>query len=234
MPSLDPQFLAFGLIWYLAFLVSITAHEAAHAWAGWKLGDVTAYRGGQVTLNPWPHVRREPFGTVVVPILSYLFAGWVMGWASAPYDPHWAARYPKRAAWMAAAGPAANFVLALLAVLLMRLGIALGWFSLDVTGLASVVASSAGGTGETAAALLSILFSLNLLLGVFNLVPFPPLDGHAVLPLVLPDRLADAWLDWMRQPIFSLVGLVVAWRLIGEAFLPIWVTTVRFFFLWSV
>lgn len=228
MQALDPQFLAFGLIWYLAFLVSITAHEAAHAWAGWKLGDSTAYRGGQVTLNPWPHIRREPFGTVVVPILSYLFAGWVMGWASAPYDPNWAARYPKRAAWMAAAGPAANFVLALAAALVMRLGVGLGWFTLEPSGLATIV--TAPGGGQAVAAMLSILFSLNLLLGVFNLVPFPPLDGHAVVPLVLPARMADAWLDWMRQPIFSLVGLVVAWRLIGEAFLPIWVGAVRLLF----
>ena len=229
MQALDSQFLAFGLIWYLAFLVSITVHEAAHAWAGWKLGDSTAYLGGQVTLNPWPHVRREPLGTVVVPIVSYLLAGWVMGWASAPYNPAWANRYPRRAAWMAAAGPASNFVLAVAAGILMRLGVSLDWFTAEGSGLASIVVADAASFAQIAAVMLSILFSLNLLLGVFNLIPFPPLDGYAVLPLVLPARWADEYLDWMRQPIFSLVGLVVAWRLIGSLFFPIWIAAVRLF-----
>ncbi len=228
MQALDSQFLAFGLVWYLAFLVSITVHEAAHAWAGWKLGDSTAYLGGQVTLNPWPHIRREPLGTVVVPVVSYLLAGWVMGWASAPYNPAWANRYPRRAAWMAAAGPASNFVLALAAGIIMRIGVGLGWFTAEGSGLASVVVSDTG-FAQIAAVMLSILFSLNLLLGVFNLIPFPPLDGYAVLPLVLPARWADEYLDWMRQPIFSLVGLVVAWRLIGSLFFPIWIGAVRLF-----
>ena len=112
--------------WYVAFLLSVTAHEAAHALAALKGGDPTAYLGGQVSLNPVPHVRRSPFGTVVVPLLSYLFGGWMIGWASAPYDPYWAERYPRRAAWMAAAGPAANLILATLAFLLMKLGLAAG------------------------------------------------------------------------------------------------------------
>ena len=97
----------FGL-WYVAFLFSLTVHEASHALAALKLGDPTAYRGGQVTLNPLPHMRREPFGTIVVPALSYIFAGWMMGWASAPYDPVWADRHPRRAGWMALAGPASR------------------------------------------------------------------------------------------------------------------------------
>ena len=75
---------------------------------------------------------------------------------------------------------------------------------------------------QAVAAMLSILFSLNLLLGVFNLFPVPPLDGHAVLPLLLPERWAAAYSDWMRQPMLSLVGLVVAWRLIGTVFYPLW------------
>lgn len=87
--------ITFGLIWYIAFLFSTTCHEAAHVFAALKLGDPTAYHEGQVSLNPIPHVRREPLGTVLVPLLSFFAGGWMLGWASAPYDPYWAERYPK-------------------------------------------------------------------------------------------------------------------------------------------
>jgi Zn-dependent protease len=63
--------LAEGFLWYLAFLFSVVVHEASHALAAFKLGDQTAYNGGQVTLDPLPHIKREPFGTVVMPILSF-------------------------------------------------------------------------------------------------------------------------------------------------------------------
>src|SRR5690242_15690614 len=104
---MTPDTLAIGLLWYVVFLLSTTCHEAAHALAAKRGGDLTAFHGGQVTLDPWPHVRREPFGMVLVPILSFLTGGWMMGWASAPYDPLWSQRCPHRAARMALAGPAA-------------------------------------------------------------------------------------------------------------------------------
>ena len=91
---METETLAVGLIWYAVFLFSATVHEAAHAWAAYRLGDPTAYLGGQVTLNPAPHVQREPFGTVLVPIITFALSGWMMGWASAPYNPMWADRYP--------------------------------------------------------------------------------------------------------------------------------------------
>ena len=97
---------ATGLIWFLAFLFSTTVHEAMHAFAAWRLGDPTAYQGGQVSLNPAPHIQREPIGMVVLPLLTSLTQGWAVGWASCPYDPIWARRYPGRSAVMAAAGPA--------------------------------------------------------------------------------------------------------------------------------
>jgi hypothetical protein len=100
--------LATGFIWFVAFLFSTTVHEAMHALVAWKGGDPTAYHGGQVSLSPIPHIRREPIGMLVVPLLTSLTQGWAMGWASAPYDPVWAERHPKRAALMAAAGPPAT------------------------------------------------------------------------------------------------------------------------------
>src|SRR6476659_583779 len=112
--AMEPNTLVLGLTWCVAFIFSTTLHEAGHALAALKLGDPTAYEGGQVSLNPWPHIRREPLGMVIVPIASFALNGWMMGWASAPFDPEWAHRYPKRAALMAAAGPAANLLLVLL------------------------------------------------------------------------------------------------------------------------
>lgn len=108
-------------IWFVAFLLSLTCHEAAHALAARLGGDRTA--DDQVTLNPLPHMQREPVGMVLFPLLTYALNGWMMGWASAPYDPHWAQRHPRRAALMALAGPLANFTLAGLAIAVMRFDI---------------------------------------------------------------------------------------------------------------
>ena len=102
---MDPQFLILGVIWYIVFLFSTTCHEGAHALAAKWGGDPTAFHGGQVSLNPLPHIRREPFGLVLVPIVSYFWMHWMIGWASAPYDPNWQAAHPRRSAWMALAGP---------------------------------------------------------------------------------------------------------------------------------
>src|SRR3974390_119056 len=86
-----------GLIWYIVFLFSTVFHEAAHSWVALKMGDPTAYEGGQVTLNPAPHIKRSPFGLIFVPLFTFFSSGWMMGWASAPYNPHWALQYPRRA-----------------------------------------------------------------------------------------------------------------------------------------
>ena len=99
--AMNPEFLLLGVIWYIVFLFSTTCHEGAHALAAKLGGDPTAFHGGQVSLNPWPHIQRELIGMVVVPILSYIMAHWMIGWASTPYDPSWQQRYPRRAAWMA-------------------------------------------------------------------------------------------------------------------------------------
>ena len=121
--------LAAGLAYYVAFLFSTTLHEASHAWAALRGGDPTAYHGGQVSLDPWPHIRREPIGMVLLPLLSVFASGWPIGFASAPFDPSWAMRYPRRAAWMALAGPAANFSLVLLAAAGILFGLHTGVFA---------------------------------------------------------------------------------------------------------
>ncbi len=216
---MNPQFLVLGVLWYIVFLFSTTCHEGAHALAAKLGGDPTAFHGGQVSLNPIPHIRREPFGTVVVPILSYLLAKWMIGWASAPYDPHWQQRHPRRAAWMALAGPGANFALLLLSALAIRVGMALGIFRAPASaGLTSITEAVHPGEAGFAATFLSILFVLNLLLGTFNLLPVPPLDGHNGITLLMSDKTAQRYLDWTRNQGFGMAGLLLAWYLYGRVF----------------
>src|SRR3984893_5592241 len=130
MPDLSPNLLVYGFILYVAFLFSTTCHEAAHAFVAKLGGDSTAALGGQATLNPVPHIRREPWGMVVIPILAFLFTRGMIGWASAPFDPLWERRHPRRAALMALAGPATSYTLMLLAVIGLRVGSAAGWLQL--------------------------------------------------------------------------------------------------------
>jgi Zn-dependent protease len=199
MPDLSPQFLAFGFIWYIVFLFSTTCHEAAHALVAKWGGDNTAALGGQVTLNPLPHIRREFWGMVVIPILSFLFSGGMIGWASAPFDPVWEKRHPRRAAWMALAGPAANYTLMILAAIGLRVGWALGHLHRDPN----------TGNPSLAGTILGVFFSLNLLLGTFNLLPVPPLDGSTGIMLFMSEQRAQQYLDWLRGNSYAMLGLLL-------------------------
>lgn len=184
--------------WIVAFLFSTTCHEFAHALAGRLGGDRTA--DDQVTLNPVPHMRREPVGMVFMPLLSGFMSGgtYLIGWASAPYDPHWADRHPKRAALMSLAGPLANFILCGLAIVALRV-------------LLPQVAEQieANPTVRALVRLVLVMALLNALLGIFNLLPFPPLDGAGVLHGLggAPAR----FIERIRyNPMGSMVAFVVA------------------------
>jgi Zn-dependent protease len=208
-----------GFVWYVVFLFSTSLHEAAHAWAAKRGGDLTAYHAGQVTLDPRPHIRREPFGMLLLPIFTALSSGWPIGYASAPYDPIWAMNHPRRAAWMSLAGPAANLLLVLAASAAIWTGIAGGYFVIpDSVNGSRVVAAAGGGIAASAALLLSACFTLNLILCLFNLLPLPPLDGSGALPLVLPGSMALRVQAWMRQPFFAIAGILIAWNVFGPIF----------------
>ncbi len=194
------QDVATGLKCYLAFLFSTTVHEAAHAWTALKLGDDTAHRGGQVSLDPTPHIRRAPVGMVLVPMLSYFLGGWMIGWASA----------------------AANLALFLVAALLIRAGLAAHFFAApDWINFSHVTDPAAPGLWLFAAAMLSIFFSLNLLLLVFNLIPLPPLDGSGIFMLVCPAAWVNTLMNIRRHPGFNYIGIFVAWQVIGWIYRPI-------------
>jgi Zn-dependent protease len=225
-------------LWYVVFLLAITCHEAAHAFAAYRGGDLTAYRGGQVTLNPIPHMQREPFGTVIVPLISYFLFGadggsrWMFGWASAPYDPLWEDRHPKRAAAMAAAGPAANLVLALIGLIVLKVGLAQGlWMPAGRPGLDRLVAAAGESAGlwDGLGRFASVLFSLNLILCMLNMIPLPPLDGASVVSgLFRPVRQLRERIG--SSPMLGLVGLLVAWQIFPFFFRPVYWGLVRWLY----
>lgn len=205
--------LVLGFEWYIVFLFSTVCHEAAHALAALKLGDRTAYLGGQVSLDPVPHIRREPIGMVLLPIISFFGnqGQWMMGWASAPFDLFWARRYPKRAALMALAGPVSNCLLMLVSGMLIRLGVSAGVFSApSQIENATVTIAAEPGMWAGVAVVVSIVFSLNLALFVFNLLPLPPLDGSALPPLVLSRPTALRYQDFLWSPQFRIIGIFAA------------------------
>lgn len=220
MSDLSPEMLVIGFISYVVFLFSTTCHEASHALVAKLGGDSTAALGGQVSLNPIPHIRRSFFGMVVFPIASFLLSGGMIGWASAPYDPLWERRHPRRAAWMALAGPAANFTLMILAAVAIR---GARFFHLlhrdQVTGAPSFVAI-----------VLSVVFSLNLLLGTFNLLPVPPLDGSTGIMILMSENRAQRYLDWIRGNSFAMAGLLVGLLLFRKIYPYVQLLAMRILF----
>lgn len=161
------------LIYALPVLFAITLHEAAHAYAAKYFGDSTAYLAGRMSLNPIRHI--DPLGTIVIPVALYIATSgaFLFGYAKpVPIDFN-QLRNPKRQmAWVALAGPAANFVMALLWLIVsifMRAGAVDEVFFLEM--------ARAG-------------ILTNILMFAFNLVPIPPLDGGRILTSMLPNKLA--------------------------------------------
>ena len=221
--------LADGLVYYVAFLFSVTVHEAAHAWAAKIGGDLTAYHGGQVSLDPRPHIRREPIGMVLLPVISTLISGWPFGFASAPYDPEWALRYPRRAGWMAMAGPASNLAICLASLVLIHAGVGAGvFYAPDSIGFSSIVATDLTGAWPAITFVLSVFFSLNLMMSCLNMIPLPPLDGSAAVLLLLGEENARRYQAFlMASHGFAMMGLFAAWQLFDVIFDPIFLVVVN-------
>jgi len=213
------------VVWFVVFLFTLTVHEACHGLVAWLGGDSTAYHGGQVTLNPWPHIRREPVGTLVVPLLTFITSGWMMGWASTPYDPEWGRQHPKRLAAMSAAGPGGNLLIATLAFVALKTLLAAGAFVPPQNINFQRLVEPRVGTPEASilyplAFLLSVALSLNVLLCLFNLLPLPPLDGAGILQGLLPDRYGNLIEGLRRNPMMSLVSLMIAWQVMDVFYHP--------------
>lgn len=218
---MSPDF-ADSLLWYIVFLYSTVCHEGGHAWTALRLGDRTAYEGGQVSISPIPHIRREPFGMVLVPLMTIFSGMGMFGWASAPYDPRWALQYPRRSAIMALAGPVVNLSLALLAALALRIGLECNlWSEAFHSAPSHLVEAPADSLLAWVARLLSIIFSLNLLLAIFNLLPLPSLDGSSLPLLFLPHSLAQKYLTALWSPLAGVAGLFLAWQGFRHIYEPV-------------
>lgn len=178
-------------IWVLPVLLAATFHEAAHAWAAWRLGDDTAALLGRVSFDPFRHV--DPIGTVVLPaMLLVIHAPFLFGWAKPVPVNMEMLRNPRRdMALVSAAGPAANLVLAILSGLLMHL-----------------LPLAPEFMREWATFNLNNLLVLNILLAVFNMLPIPPLDGGRVAVELLPRPIGDRLAGVESYGMFVLIALL--------------------------
>jgi Zn-dependent protease len=208
----------YPIFWYLVFVVSVTLHEAAHAWAAKRGGDLTAYAGGQVSLNPVPHIKREPFGMLILPLLTAFLIGWPFGYARTPYDPRWAHEHPRKAAWMAAAGPAANLLLVVISLIIIQIGIGADFFTQPLLVSLDQIVTPASSNFSGLAVFISMLFSLNVILFILNIIPLPPLDGSSIIGLFLQDDTARSYKRVISNPAFSMVGLLLAWLVFTPLF----------------
>lgn len=167
------QKIAIGIV---PILLAVTVHEAAHGYVANALGDPTAKRAGRLTLNPIRHV--DWLGTIVVPLLMYLFTQFVFGWAKPVPINASRLRNPRRDMFLvAAAGPGVNVVMAV------------GWAL--VTALALKGLDGGWMLAEPLALMGQVGIFVNLILAVFNLLPILPLDGGRMLVAVLPAAWGD-------------------------------------------
>lgn len=214
-------------LFYGVLLISLVVHEAAHAVTALWGGDRTAYLGGQVTLNPIPHIQREPFGTVILPIGMLLVSGgqFCMGFAHAPIDAVWAYHHPRKAALVSLAGPVSNFILAGIFGIVLKILVAQELVRVYAAGsFLQVFQPSDGSSSGTMYAVCMIctaFLGLNLLLGVLNLIPFPPLDGAGVLGGFFHKTLGRFYHYIQTQPLLLLGGMVAIFYSIWGIFVPV-------------
>jgi len=205
-----PQFDVGNLILYLVALIfSLSFHESAHAWTSDRFGDSTARLLGRVSLNPRTHV--DPIGTLVFPIIGFITGFPLLGFAvPTPVDPsRWRDKVKAEIA-VSAAGPISNFLLATVAFAIIKTLLVIGVMQPGSGTFFTLIMTAEGQSSlmEPVAKLLSIMLVLNLSLGIFNLVPIPPLDGSHVLEVLLPYEMAQAYAQIKPFGMFLLMGLV--------------------------
>jgi len=198
-------------IYALPVIFAITVHEAAHGYVAKYFGDMTAFNAGRITLNPLKHI--DPFGTVVLPALTIMLGGILFGWAKPVPVDFGRLRNPKKdMLWVAAAGPASNFVMAVFWVLALKYAA----FAPDTIAYPVSLMAEAG-------------IKINLVLMVLNLLPLPPLDGGRIAVSLLPYNLARSFakiepygfvilivllftgvLGHILQPLINIVGALLS------------------------
>ena len=184
------------LLQILVLLFAIVVHEVAHGWVAYRCGDSTARDMGRLTLNPLPHI--DPFMTIIMPILAYLTVGFVIGGAKpVPINPNNFRNSKRDIILVSLAGCVANFIMAIFFAILIQLGIAKIAHAFTMLCIYGVL--------------------INILLGVFNLIPIPPLDGSKILMSILPYKQMITYLKFERFG-FILIILFVYSGLFGLVF----------------
>jgi len=171
-------------------LISMMAHELAHGWIAYRLGDPTAKNRGRLSVNPLKHL--DLIGTAMF-IFTYLFSGFVFGWAKPiPVSPYYFKNRQRGMAIVGAAGPITNFIIAIIFALVLN------WI--------------APSTDSRLFTVLFLLFQVNVVLGLFNLIPIPPLDGSRVLGGFLPRSAYEKWVAVDRYGMLLVLVLIVAFQ----------------------
>jgi Zn-dependent protease len=204
----------------VAFLFSASVHESAHAWTSSHFGDDLARSQGRISLNPLVHI--DPLGTLLFPAIAFFTHVPLLGWAKAtPVNP--LAWRNKRVAnfWVSAAGVICNFIMAIIAGIAIRLLYSFGVIDIAQGGLVPATTGSMLAIG--AVSLLQTFFSINIMLGVFNLLPVPPLDGSGILASLLPPSF-EAGMEQLQQFGFLLLFVALFTGIVGKIigfFIPI-------------
>ncbi len=204
--AMNPQFVDYAYE-AVAFLFAISVHESAHAWMAAKRGDPTAAMLGRITLNPIKHI--DIIGTIILPALAILTHLPLIGWAKpTPVNPRNFKNLVLDDILTSVAGPISNFLVVIFALLVLAI--------IGIIGRATSAL-----TGESVLTPISMMFfylaEINVLLGVFNLIPLPPLDGSHVLRHALSGSALRAYDAVGTMGLFVLVffGDKILWLLLG-------------------
>lgn len=209
MGSIDAESIGQFVLYMVALVFSLSVHESAHAWTSDLFGDDLARMQGRISLNPAVHV--DPIGTLLFPAISFFTGAPLIGWAKpTPVNPlRWR---NKRVAnfWVSAAGAISNFMIAIIAGIAIR---ALHTFGITRGLRLNIDSQLAHGAFE----LLLTFFQLNVALGVFNLLPIPPLDGSKVLQSILPESF-EAGFETLERFGFILLFIAIFTGVLGVIF----------------
>ena len=199
-----------ALIWFGCLVVAVILHEISHGVVALWFGDDTAKKAGRLTLNPIPHI--DPFGSVILPAMGAIAGIPVIAWAKpVPVNPNQLRNPRSNMIWVGLVGPFTNFSLMVIAALVAR------WQWANIAGLPF------GATFDDLPLDFRIVLSfalVNLFLGLFNLLPIPPLDGSSLIERVLPEKWLPGWYRFRPYGILVLFALVFFTPIFGKLMEP--------------